>query len=435
MVGRVVTMKKSRFVSVLPALAAACLAAAVLNPQAHAQAAGLRSLDAPAPEFPPPAGFGASSGGVNSSPNQGPQGAPQQRPAGGSAQEVAGAASSAPSPDMESSNGGITWINSRPLTMAGLHGKVVMIDFWEPTCINCIRTFPENKKWWERYHQHGFEIIGVEDPEFDIMDSVDHVRAAVKRFELPYPIAVDDRFQIWNAYKNNSWPNRFLIDARGNIRYNVVGEGSDAEFERAIQGLLKEAQPGLEFPAGDAVAAGENAMTPACGVPTPEMYVGDWSGRGVLANPEGYRGGKTIDYQPQSQVEDGHVVLSGRWQTDKNGMIYRGKHRGEEPGADRATARYHARELYVVMNVSHSHPARLYVMQDGHYLTAANKGVDVQVDDQGRSFIEVREPRMYYVVQNPEFGSHTVELVPTGSGFTLNSFTFGNDCQTQFAHL
>jgi hypothetical protein len=88
-----------------------------------------------------------------------------------------------------------------------------------------------------------------------------------------------------------------------------------------------------------------------------------------------------------------------------------------------------------VMNVSHGHPSRLYVMQDGHYLTAANKGVDVQIDGQSRSYIEVREPRMYYVVQNPEFGSHTVELFPTAPGFTLNSFTFGNNCQTDFAHL
>jgi thiol-disulfide isomerase/thioredoxin len=424
-------MEQSSRVSVLAVVAAACLALAALNPSASAQESGLTSLNTPAPEFPPPVGFGGSSGDVSGSPRAQ---APQQRPAGGSAQEVASTPASAPSPEMESSSG-ITWINSRPLTMAELRGKVVMIDFWEPTCINCIRTFPQNKKWWERYHQHGFEIIGVEDPEFDIMDSIEHVRAAVKRFQLPYPIAVDDRFQIWRAYKNDAWPNRFLIDAQGNIRYNVVGEGSDAEFERAIQGLLKEAHPDLDFPAGDAIAATEKAMTPVCGVPTPEMYVGDWSGRGVLANPEGYHEGKTIDYQPQNQVEDGHVLLSGRWQTDKNGMIYRGKHKGEEPGADQATVRYHARELYVVMNVSHGHPARLYVMQDGHYLTAANKGVDVQVDDQGRSFIEVREPRMYYVVQNPEFGTHTVELVPTGSGFTLNSFTFGNDCQIQFAHL
>jgi hypothetical protein len=373
-------------------------------------------------------------GGGTGGPSQGAQAAPQQRPAGSNPQQVVNMPSPPEGPEA-SIGGGITWINSPPLTMAKLRGKVVMIDFWEPTCINCIRTFPDNKKWWERYHQYGFEIIGVEDPEFDIMDSIDHVRAAVKRFGLPYPIAVDNRFQIWNAYKNNSWPNRFLIDAQGTIRYNVVGEGSDAEFERAIQGLLKEGHPGLEFPAADKVSAAENTMAPACGDPTPEMYVGDWYGRGVLSNPEGYHDGKTTDYQPQGQVQDGHVILSGRWQSDKNGIIYRGKHKGEEPGTDRATMRYHARELYVVMNVSRGHPSRLYVMQDGHYLTASNKGVDVQIDGQGRSFIEVREPRMYYVVQNREFGSHTVELFPTGSGLTLNSFTFGNNCQTHFDRL
>lgn len=427
-------MKRLRHLSISLVVAVACFTALTLTPTA-AQESGLRTLNTPAPEFPVAAGYGGPSGGdLNAPQAQGAQ-AERQRQVGSNSET----ASSAPAPTApqgtNGDTGGITWINSRPLTMSGLRGKVVMIDFWEPTCINCIRTFPENKKWWEHYHQYGFEIIGVEDPEFDIMDSLDHVRAAVKRFELPYPIAVDDRFQIWNAYKNNSWPNRFLIDAQGTIRYNIVGEGSDAEFERAIQELLKQAHPGLTFPAADAVSAGEDAMSPACGDPTPEMYVGDWFGRGVLASAEGYHDGKTIDYQQQSQVGDGHVVLSGRWQSDRNGMIYRGKHKGSEPGTDRATMRYHARELYVVMNVSHGHPSRLYVMQDGHYLTAANKGVDIQIDEQGRSYIEVREPRMYYLVQNPEFGSHTLELFPAASGFTLNSFTFGNNCQTHFAHL
>ena len=411
-----------------------------LGGQVYAQESGLRSLNTPAPEFPPPVGFGAASAGGDMAPSPGQmaqaaQAAAQQRPAGASPQQVVSTASPAPTGGGQADGGGITWINSHPLTMAQLRGNVVMIDFWEPTCINCIRTFPENKKWWERYHQDGFEIIGVEDPEFDIMDSVEHVRDAVKRFQLPYPIAVDDHFQIWNAYKNNSWPNRFLIDAQGTIRYNVVGEGADAEFERAIQELLKQAHPGLAFPAADAVSADVSVAAPACGQPTPELYVGDWSGRGVLANPEGYHDGKTIDYRAQSQVEDGRVVLSGRWQSDRNGMIYRGKHKDEEPGTDAATVRYHARELYVVMNVSHGHPSRVYLTQDGHPLTPANKGVDVQIDGQGRSYIEVREPRMYYVVQNPEFGSHTLQLFPAGSGFTLNSFTFGNDCQTHFDHL
>ncbi|MGH9355747.1 MAG: hypothetical protein ACRD10_06420, partial [Terriglobia bacterium] len=173
-----------------------------------------------------------------------------------------------------------------------------------------------------------------------------------------------------------------------------------------------------------------------CGIPTPDMYVGIWYGRGVLANPQSYHDGKTINYQLPSSVVDGRVGLSGAWKTGKNGVTYRGKTK-KQGGAAPAelVMQYHARELYSVMNVGNSHPARLYVTQDGHDLTQTNKGADVQFDDQGHSYIEVRAPRMYYLVQNPSFGSHKVALRPSASGIAVNSFTFGNNCQTGFAHL
>jgi len=392
---------------------------------------GLTVMHLPAPEFPPP---------VTAAPDiTGPAspGAPAGASGdgrGGSAPPV-GIQSQLPQSSSSTPAEGVIWINSPPLTMRELRGKVVMIDFWDYTCINCIRTFPVNKKLWERYRDTGFVLIGVDDAEFSSAAPVDRVREAAKRFELPYPIVVDYRFQIWNAYKNAFWPNIFLIDAEGTIRYNHEGEGNDKEIEGAIQGLLKEARPGLTFPASDAIAPDVKVTAPECGgAPTPEMYVGDWSGRGTLANPEGYHDRKTIDYAQQNSVADGHVVLSGRWETDKNGMIYRGKHKGDEPGPDRVTMQYHARELYSVMNLAKGRAARLYIKQDGKYLTAANKGADVTIDSEGRSFIEVREPRLYYLAQNPEFGSHTVELFPEADGLMIDSFTFGNNCQTDFAH-
>ena len=325
------------------------------------------------------------------------------------------------------------WVNSSPLTMSGLRGKVVLIDFWEYTCINCIRTFAENKKWYERYRQFGFEIIGVHDPEFDIAYSAENVRAAAKRFGLPYPVVVDSDFRIWKAYNNSTWPNRFLIDAKGFVRFSRPGEGGDSAFERVIQQLLQEAHPGLHFPAEYTIATEQNAFAPSCGVPTEEMYVGDWFGRGVLTNSEGYYPGKTLDYKPPGAVEDGHAAVSGRWETDKNGMIYRGKNK-ESNRSDKLVMRYHARELYAVINVSHGKPSHLYIKQDGKDLTTQNKGEDVQIDSNGHSYIDVREPRMYYLVQNTSFGSHTAELTPSRAGLTVNSFTFGNDCQTQFPH-
>jgi thiol-disulfide isomerase/thioredoxin len=330
---------------------------------------------------------------------------------------------------------GTTWINSPPLTLADLHGKVVLIDFWEYTCINCLRTFEQNKKWYERYHKDGFEIVGVHAPEFDVAYSVDNVREAVKRFGLPYPVVADHWFTIWKSYKNDSWPSRFLIDANGVVRYHRDGEGADGDFERAIRALLVEAHPELKFSAAEKVAPNEDAFAASCGVPTGEMYVGPWYNRGALANAEGYQPGKTVHYKLPGSVADGHAILSGPWETDQNGMIYRGKPQAPGPRADRLEMRYHARELYSVMNVTRGAPSKLYILQDGKDLTAANQGVDVKLDAAGHSYIDVNASRMYYLVANPEFGSHTVTLVPTAPGFTINSFTFGNNCQTKFPHL
>jgi len=319
--------------------------------------------------------------------------------------------------------------------MGRLRGKVVLIDFWEYSCIYCIRTLEQNKKWYERYHKHGFEIIGVHDPEFDIAFHADNVRTAVKRFGLPYPVFVDPNFELWRAYHNNSWPSRFLVDSEGIVRFHKDGEGGDAAFEHAIQRFLLEAHKGLEFPSDYTIAPEPDALASSCGTPTEEMYVGDWPGRGILSNPQGYHDGKTVRYELPADIKDGQAAVSGAWETDKNGMIYRGKKGGAHSAPDELVMRYHARELYAVMNVSHGHSSTLYIQQDGKDLTAADKGVDVSLDAQGHSFIEVREPRMYYLVQNPSSGAHTVTLAPTKPGLTVNSFTFGNDCQTQFPHL
>ena len=390
---------------------------------ARCPAQELISLHAKAPDFPVAqpdlSGLEGGNPGVS-------------RPAAGSL-PAAGASGANPNFPANPNLSGVTWINSPALTMEGLRGKVVMIDFWEYTCINCIRTFPENKKWYERYRPYGFEIVGVHDPEFDIAYPVEHVRAAVTRFGLPYPVVVDAGFQIWNSYHNSTWPNRFLIDAKGLLRFDRPGEGADAAFERAIQSLLEEAHPGLKFPSSYKIAPEENAFAPSCGIPTPEMYVGHWYDRGILANPEGYHDGKTLDYQLPGSVEDGHAAVSGRWETDKNGMTYRGKRK--DVSTDQLEIRYHARELYAVMNVARGRPERLYIKQDGKDLNDKDKGVDVEIDSSGHSYLEVRDARMYYLVQNPEFGSHTVQLFPSRSGLAINSFTFGNNCQRDFAHL
>lgn len=337
-----------------------------------------------------------------------------------------------PAPGYQTS--GTTWIDSDPLTLAALRGKVVMIDFWEYTCINCIRTFPQNKIWYERYKPFGFEIIGVHDPEFQVAYDVDNVKAAVKRFGLPYPIVVDDFFTIWKAYSNEAWPERYLIDANGNIRFRLVGEGDDHNFEVAIRQLLVEAHPGLKFPASDTLPVPDRAADCAM-VPTEEMYVGPFDGRGILANPNPYHPGETENYKLPEKVADGRAAVSGKWETDPNGMIYNGK--AQEPKADSSRLRvtYHATEIYAVMNVAAGKPERLYILQDGKPLTADDKGADVKLDDKGNSYIDVDSSRMYYLVSNAKFSSHELDLIPTAPGIMIDSFTFGNDCQRKFPHV
>jgi thiol-disulfide isomerase/thioredoxin len=331
---------------------------------------------------------------------------------------------------------GTTWINSPPLMLAQLHGKVVMIDFWEYTCINCIRTFPQNKEWYARYQKYGFEIIGVHDPEFQIAYDVANVQAAVKRYELPYPIVVDDWYKIWKSYSNEAWPSRFLIDANGYVRFHIDGEGDDHNFEVAIRRLLIEAHPGLTFPADYTLPGAENIYSAACGgEPTPEMYVGPWDGRGIVQNRSPYHLGQTRDYKFPGNLDDGHAVISGKWETDPNGMIFEGKTQSPGGNASRMEMKYHATQVYAVMNVVAGKPERLYLLQDGKDLTSDNRGADVKIDENGRSYIDVDVSRMYYLTANKEFGSHTIDLIPTWPGIEIDSFTFGNNCQTEFPHL
>jgi len=340
-----------------------------------------------------------------------------------------------PFPDPGMNTSGTVWIDSDPLTWEKLRGKVVLIDFMEYTCINCIRTFDDNLRLWRRYQDRGFEIIGVHAPEFKVAYDVDNVRRAVHRFGLPYPVVVDDWFSIWKAYGSHTWPNRFLVDATGTIRYHKSGEGADAALERAIRKLLREAHPDVTFPDSMDIPPPRDAFADSCGRTSPEVYVGMWHGRGALANEEWYRPGKVTDYDLPGGLSDGAVGLRGPWETDTNGMIYRGTQAVGSARPDQLTLVYTARELYSVTNVAHGgEPERVYLSQDGHWLGKGEAGVDVRFDQQGRSYLYVDEPRMYYLVSNPAMGQHVVNLLPTTPGLMVNSFTFGNDCQTDFSH-
>lgn len=319
------------------------------------------------------------------------------------------------------------WIDAgskAPHSIKGYRGHVLLVDFWEYTCINCIRDFAVVKRWYDKYHPYGFDVVGVHFGEFPMGFSVDNVRAAAKRFQLPWPVVADLKGSIWNAYKSESWPTRDLVDPNGEIVMRVEGETGNQALEEKLRTLLIAAHPEVAKIPPD---PSEDTFTPQCGVTTREAYVGNFqgSGHGALENSQGYHDGSVTDYRAEHEPSDGRVMFSGKWRTEPEGVISAGKQ-------DEAVHRYHARSVYAVLSVENpKKPVRLYLQQDGKPLSHEEAGVDVSFDSEG-SYIEVSQPRMYYLVKNQLFGSHLLTLAPQDKNLTLHSFTYGNDCQQKF---
>ena len=310
-----------------------------------------------------------------------------------------------------------------PHSIKGYRGHVLLVDFWEYTCINCIRDFRVLKRWYGKYHPYGFDIVGVHYGEFPMGFSVENVREGAKRFQLPWPVVADTQGSIWRDYHSNVWPNRFLIDQNGYIVLHIEGEGNDQPMEEKIRELLAKDHPEVnQLP----LDPPEATFAPSCGISTDETYVGDWFGRGALANPKAYRNENgATEFHSEGVPADGKVMLSGRWITKQDGITSDGKN-------DQAQLRYHARSVYAVLSVENpKKPVRVNLLQDGKPLAQAEAGVDVHLDSQG-SYLEVSSPRMYYLVNNSAFGSHVLTLAPQAPGFGLHSFTYGNDCQQNF---
>lgn len=310
-----------------------------------------------------------------------------------------------------------------PHSIKGYRGHVLVVDFWEYTCINCIRDFGVLKRWYAKYHADGFDIVGVHYAEFAMGYSAENVRDAARRFQLPWPVVADLNGTIWRAYHSDVWPNRYLIDQNGDIVLHIKGEGNNRPMEEKIRELLASTHPEVnQLP----LDPPENTFAPSCGIPTQETYVGDWLGRGAIANTKGYKNdGEVTDFHAEGAPADGKVMFAGKWTTHQDGVTSGDKH-GE------AQLRYHARSLYAVLSVANpKKPVRVGLLQDGKPLDTGEAGVDVQFDSRG-SYLEISNPRMYYLVRNPAFGLHLLTLQPEGPDFVMHSFTYGNNCQQDF---
>lgn len=322
------------------------------------------------------------------------------------------------------------WINTEPLTMEQLRGKVVLIDFWTYTCVNCIRTMPYLKEWHEKYAGKGLVIVGVHTPEFEFEKFTGNVVDSAQKFGLSYPIAQDNDFGTWNAYANRAWPAKYLVDKDGIIRYKHFGEGSYHETEREIRRTLTAAGAdlsGLPPFSADEPRPDSSARSRDLGKRlTREIYGGfrrnnHRAGLYVTQN-EYYEGpGRVVDYEDPGGHINHQVYLQGPW---FNGFQELRHARTTEGYEDYLALRFSAISVNAVINADDAPPFRVRVTIDGRPLRPDEAGPDVVVSDKG-SFFTVDEPRLYEVVALPAYSSHELRLSSNSDDFALFAFTFG----------
>ena len=300
------------------------------------------------------------------------------------------------------------WYNSVPLTLASLRGRVVVIDFWTYSCINCLRSLPHLKQVWDRYKDHGLVLIGVHSPEFGFEKDQKNLEAAIKRHGLAYPIAVDNDFQTWKAFQNNYWPAQYFIDKEGDIRHIHEGEGGEGEIEAWIVRLLRDAGQNVHLPEiRDSVVQYDRAMTP-------ESYAGASRNQGIGNLPSCFSQ-NICNYSDISPHRAGIIYLDGLWEADPEFL------RSARDGG-KITMAYQAREVYMVL--SSERPIEVEVLLDGNPLLRAQAHQDVYFRN-GRAYLTVDRDDMYYIVKTGQFEAHELTLVCGGDSLKVYAYTFG----------
>lgn len=298
-----------------------------------------------------------------------------------------------------------SWINSPPLTLAGLKGKVVIVDFWTYSCINCIRTLPYMNAWYKTYKDKGLVIIGVHTPEFAFEKELPNVQKAVKDFGIEYPVVQDNNYATWQAYDNHYWPAKYIIDKEGNIRYTHFGEGEYDRTEMVIQELLGEKVGQVT----KVNAPQENLAQ----IRTPEIYLG-YSRAEYMGNSEQFVNDAYRNFTAPSGFLNDKFYFEGEW-----------KITGEYATADKIPAKlfmnYQANKINFVADKTDK-PVTIKIFLDGKPLSSQYRGSDVSAD----GTVTIDKAALYNLVNTGnDYGRHTVELQVMTPGLKAFTFTFG----------
>lgn len=318
-------------------------------------------------------------------------------------------------------SGSTGWLNSPRLSAKDLKGKVVLVDFWTYSCINCLRSMPYIEAWSKKYQDAGLVVIGVDTPEFGFEHKLDNVKLAIQKYGITFPVALDANYSIWNAFHNEFWPADYLIGPDGRVRYEHFGEGNYAEFEGLIQKLLQERKADQpkdrnSVPAGVVSVLGRGAEAPGdfAQLDSPETYLG-YARAARFASPGGLEQDAKHTYTLPASLAPNQWGLSGTWSDHPQIAVL-------ESATGKIAFRFHARDLNLVLGpTKDGKPVRFRITLDGQ-APGADHGIDVDAQGLGT----VHEYRLYQLVRQREGVrdlTFTIEFLDPG--VQAFSFTFG----------
>jgi len=351
-------------------------------------------------------------------------------------------------PNFKRVAGYINTNDSKPLNLQDLKGNVVLVDFWTYSCINCIRTIPYLNDWVEKYSGKGLTIVGVHTPEFEFEKNFNNVKSAVDKFHIKYPVLQDNDKGTWNAYENNYWPRKYIVDTEGNIRYDHIGEGAYSETEKVIQYLLAEraAKMGkteitFSNTSVPAVSAGDGNSQASkrdfSKIQTPEIYLGYQLARDRLGNTENFQPDRTVSYTIPHNLNNTNfkpniVYLEGQWKNKPDNIELQ-----SEMG--RIVLNYSAKSVNIVAGGPVGATGRVSVdnftnildrpisfpsSSSSTSLQKVKEGLGTDISNVTSQF-SIDSQRLYNLINSNEYGQHVVTVDVRGKGFQLYTFTFG----------
>lgn len=342
------------------------------------------------------------------------------------------------------------WVNSDPISIGNLlgEGKVVLIDFWTYTCVNCIRTFPFIKEWNDKYEDNGLVIIGVHTPEFEFEKELKNIKNSIDKNSLDYPVVLDNDFDIWNEFNNKYWPAKYLFNSDGEVAYSHFGEGGYIETENEIRKLLEATGQNIEsknigtiehqkiddsvFGGFYGESAGMSEENSKGEKPyyrmTRELYMGsdrNLSYGGLYSGNQNYYDNTNTVYTFEDNYDYEHnkFYLNGKWMTGKESVSWKGSNSNEEYLA----FKFRAKSLNGVFSSREkSNDAKVTVKLNGRYLTKDEAGLDIKFGENSESYFIANQPKMYSILILPKYDESIISFYPSVNEISVFAFTFGS---------